>query len=74
MLYLSKGFKSMLSWHVGESVEDLHEAAENDRVAFIQADGDELARINASMSLPRTSNRNIVIWYGDDARFIAANL
>lgn len=62
-----------LTWHIGErlclTTTDLH------LVESIQADGDELEYIKSYFcNLPFVTNKRVVIWFGDDARFIAGNL
>ena len=42
-------------------------------VVSIQADGDELEKIQLTMTLSRISSKRVVTWVGDDAQFIAAN-
>jgi len=43
-------------------------------IYYIVADGDELEKIRTEITGIPMSTKRVVTWYGDDARFIVANL
>lgn len=61
------------SWHVGTPISlTVNEA---DSVYYVQADGDELAHIvNLMPNIPVAMHKRVNRWFGDIAKFIAANL
>ncbi len=67
-------------WHVGESRPTTFSmvALEHpDTYYVVQADGDELAHIVEGSDLPfpiHADQNGPVSWFGDDAKFIIANL
>lgn len=61
-----------VTWHVGQSMPIAY--ANVPLVREIQADNDELDRIRRQISNVPTCNQRVVRWFGDDARFIVANL
>lgn len=61
-------------WHVHEPRPKLSDSDLVNTV-FLQADGHELEYVHENFKkIPRTNNRSVVRWYGDHAKFIAANL
>jgi len=71
--YLKPDYET--GWHIGEQNPFQHRHAEIERVIEVQADGDELAYIyNKFNNLPTMPLRRVVRWFGDHAKFIAANL
>ncbi len=61
-----------LNWHVGQGSP--MSSFRNGDVDYICADGDELEKIKAEITGIPMSTKRVVTWYGDDARFIIANL
>lgn len=61
-------------WHYGDT-RNLNNIAWNyyGWVA-IQADGDELGLIYNNLKFPVIPFKSVVSWFGDDARYILANL
>ena len=57
-------------WHVGELITGINIC----QVVEIQADGDELELIKKNFTNLPGSKGPIIRWYGDHAKFIAANL
>ena len=72
---MGKGKMEQREWHVGE-VAPFHPG--NLRTwdyVEVQADGDELYHITrCSVFIPHVVAANVMTWFGDDARFILANL
>ena len=58
-------------WHVGE---DLTLAGSVYDVQEVQADGDELVEIYEQDLAYRSRVKNMVRWFGDQAKYIVANL
>lgn len=71
MMYITTKTKD-ITWHVGEFFDI--PTREVDNVICVQADGDELDLILRTMKNLPTSHRHVVRWFGDHAKFIAANL
>ena len=66
------GKKMEKSWHVGESPISSEFI---DYIEVIQADCDELEYIFKKFSnIPYVSNKRVVRWFGDHAKFIVGNL
>lgn len=62
-----------IPWHVGEELKltpiDIRYVLE------VQADGDELQAVYEKFdNIPTSAWNRVVRWYGDHAKFIAANL
>ena len=64
--------KRWYNWHVGQ--DPLFHNAMISEIKEISADGDELEKIRAEITGIPMSTKRVVTWYGDDARFIVANL
>lgn len=61
------------SWHVGEPLIFGVEAIQS--VIEVQADGDELTHLHKQFdNIPFRLNSRVNRWFGDHAKFIAANL
>lgn len=61
-----------VNWHVGQpNPMELYAAIS---VAAVCADGHELEKIKAEIGGIPTAKKRVVMYYGDDAKFIAANL
>jgi hypothetical protein len=60
-------------WHVGQpNPINFHNV---NKVVEVQADGDELLFIATQFrNIPMALKPSVVRWFGDDAKFIAANL
>ena len=70
MLFIETN-KKEYTWHVGYQLPEL---GEDESVNLIQADGHELAFVLEKFrNLPYT-NRSVIVWTGDNARFIYNNL
>ena len=56
-------------WHIGEKLRLV-----SDNVIAVQADGDELIAIEQVCgNIPRAA-KPVVLWFGDHAKFIVANV
>jgi len=64
--------KGWLSWYVGG--DSPMSAFRHDDIEKITADGDELEKIRAEITGIPMSKSRVVTWFGDDAKFIVANL
>lgn len=73
MLYVIVHRNNERTWHVGDKKFPVDHTEVAD-VMEIQADGHELEVIKTSITGIPTSNRAVVNWYGDDAKFIAGVL
>ena len=75
MLYIDitiGGVTRQLTWHIGEENTARTRAA---HVTCVQADGDELTHILKRFdSIPIARDKNVITWFGDHAKFIAAHL
>jgi hypothetical protein len=69
-LYVVTNDNDENQWHVGERKLDI--AAKY--VIEIQADGDELEKIKREVAGIPMTNQRVVRWFGDDAKFIYANI
>jgi len=81
MLYVETKGDQHFSWHIGdgslkEVVENSPGAGSITDVVMVQADGDELSAIvHQIQNIPRArASARVTAWYGDDAKFIVANL
>jgi len=74
MLYVTDSDDKEYKWHVGN--ERLAMLFEPEKVVMVQADGDELTAIFEQFrNIPAASGLcRVVRWYGDHAKFIAANI
>lgn len=75
MLYVqwNNNKQALTTFHVGDKVSPFDQDGISAGVTEVQADGDELDLIRKySAGLP-TSAARVVVWYGDDAKFIAGN-
>jgi hypothetical protein len=73
MMYVIVG-REEYTWHVGEYNIKLT-SSDLSRVSCVQADGDELDYILRNFkNIPVSTNVTVVRWFGDVAKFIAANL
>jgi len=73
MLYIDMDGRKTIKWHVGTETPT---GAARD-VVSIQADGDELEYISDKFGLvaaPPPKGQKVVIYYGEQARFIIGNL
>lgn len=68
MLYIVDKFRTEWPWHVNSSVP-----VRAQDVIEVQADGDELDYIRSRVTMNNDSNRRVIRWFGDDAKFIVAN-
>lgn len=74
MIYFEFGDGRTISGYVGD--DDLVYNIKTfgwERVHMVQADGDELQWIKNVLTGLRMSNRQVVRWCSDDAKFIAVN-
>lgn len=79
MLYINGTNNAHCRWHVSvepqlalfQKVNRTNDFAD---VISVQADGDELTHIYSLFTNIPTVKRNVVIWFGETAKFIAANL
>lgn len=62
----------IIDWHVGE-VFPIFPVDVLDAIVMVQADGHELEHIYEKTNWVRIP-RPVVKWFGDDAKFIVANL
>ena len=62
------------SWHVGTFAPPTHDGVDVHEVVSVSADGHELEKIRAEITGIPMSKKRLVTWYGDDAKFIVANL
>jgi hypothetical protein len=62
-----------LNWHVGQEGGPMSSFRHGD-IDRICADGDELEKIRREITGIPMSKKRVITWYGDDARFIVANL
>lgn len=78
MLFITIQFgesKKTYQWHVGEEKQKLIFKENALAVIQVQADLDELAYILSKFrNIPHVANSRVEVWYGDFAKFIAANL
>jgi len=51
-----------------------HDGIDVREVVSVSADGDELEKIRREITGIPMSTKRVVTWFGDDARFIVANL
>jgi len=58
-----------VGWHIGKP-----EPTISHEILYVCADGDELEKIRAEITGIPMSTKRVVTWFGDDARFIVANL
>ncbi len=73
MLYFVTIANIEYNWHVGEKNPINRKSIA--MINEVQADGDELDYIYTHIpNLPAFPERKSVRWFGDDAKFIAANL
>ena len=70
-----------ITWRVDSDVKAFHAKLDDvtddtfSNVELVQADGHELSYIRRFFTnIPDVSNKSVVSWFGDHARFIAANL
>jgi len=69
MLYITRQYKKTTAHHIGEPIVFF----DGDDVTEVQADGDELEHIRHKFTNIPMSTRNLVVWYGDMAKFIVEN-
>ena len=73
MLYIKFNNGSDREWHVGRGNKEIKKYSVE--VSSIQADGDELEHIEDKFNnIPTVKSERVVTWFGDDAKFIVANL
>lgn len=73
MMYITlEGERLAREWHVGEPSPIEHQDACG--VTEVQADGDELLHVIDLFAGIPVRERRVLRWFGDDAKFIAANL
>lgn len=71
-----KGMTHDKRWHIGTKFDTWDQSLERLKLLVeVQADGDELDFISVQYSnIPMVARNRIVRWFGDDAKFIVANL
>jgi hypothetical protein len=62
----------VLQWHTGENFAGIRTLS--NEISNVQADGDELEHIKRNFSNIPMTNKPVIKWFGDDAKFIVANL
>lgn len=73
MLYIELPELQSATWHTGEPCPVPFANIKN--VEEIQADGGELELIlRVCQNIPVATTTNVMRWFGDDARFIVANV
>ena len=73
MLYIKFNNGSDREWYVGRGPKEIKKYSLE--VSSVQADGDELEHIKDKFkNIPLSIVERVVTWFGDNAKFIVANL
>lgn len=75
MMYIILEDRTKISWQINQSSPSRQVSSRIHRVIEVQADRSELEMIYLQLkNLPEAPDRRMVSWFGDDAKFIVANL